>query len=112
MCIRDRPDDALAVSDACNRIVYPTHYNVVSIRELIAKNMPDYKVSDIKLAKSEMGEALMYYALTKAVSYTHLDVYKRQARNSVSVPDIQQKLSIDSYKLTGFNNRFLQHSLH
>lgn len=64
----DSPED-------CDRIVYLTHYNVVSIRDLIDTSMPDYKVEDIKLAKSEMGEALMYYALTKADTADLEDVH-------------------------------------
>lgn len=74
----DSPDD-------CDSIVYPVHYNVVSIRDLINTSMPDYKVEDIKLAKSEMGEALKYYALTKADTADLEDVHLHTNYGHVAV---------------------------
>jgi hypothetical protein len=50
------------------QIVYPEHFNVVSIKELIASNINTHRAEDIKLAKTDVGEALMHYALTETTS--------------------------------------------
>lgn len=53
--VRIHSDESLSDDES---ISYPSHYNVVSLRELISTSMPSYKVDELKLAKTEVGEAL------------------------------------------------------
>ena len=100
MCIRDRlasidelTDNAIAVKNSFNGFVSPEEYNALQARfnqdiKSAGEKLNILSNEKLLLQKSltdqESKSKMAYDALeTKAVSYTHLDVYKRQGLTGI-----------------------------